>query len=481
MSTLGNIGAVAGGILGGMNIKQAMEKQKLEEERLRQEMKWRREDREYQKADRARAEKERTDRDAFYSGLGSAQFAQPGAGATLNAEVVGLNDPRGPGAPDRTDPTEGVPDSAMGPARSVPGMATAFPKAKPKAFDYNVIDQDMQTLNGFQAQAYKLRDQGALSMVEGKKKEIYARYLSMFDGDPMKDPAGFAQHAAKVSARFGSPLTPEQAFKYAKASKAYEQEGALDALKLANSGNKEAALKAYNSTGNHKFADLELTPAKSAYGINSFNIVGVKADGSKENIGNAMDAMIGLMTGAEQANLAMKKLETDDRIATREANRADKAADNAHAEKQLAITERHYRNQDAAAFARAKGGPDGLTTPQQRTNAAISAARRQLAGMTETDVLRKTQAYTATGRENPEHDPQLAATVRLARSRMYGDDPAHDAFAARGQAKHQATATDSPRTRFEADPQMAGHKLGKPTGQGWEVIGPDGKLAGYWN
>ncbi len=42
MSTLGSIGAVAGGILGGMNIKNAMEKQKLEEERLRQEMEWRR-------------------------------------------------------------------------------------------------------------------------------------------------------------------------------------------------------------------------------------------------------------------------------------------------------------------------------------------------------------------------------------------------------------------------------------------------------
>lgn len=322
MSTLGNVGAVAGGILGGMRMKQALDQQKLEEERLREEMKWRREDREYQKGERARAEQERAERDAFYGGMRSAKFAQPGE---VEREAVMV--PADPNAPD--EPTMGVARAEQTPRSEIAkvGMKEVF-RDKPRAFDYNVIDKDMETLNGFHALAYKLRDQGALSMVEGKKKEVYARYLSMFDGDPMKDPAGFAQHAAKVSARFGSPLTPEQAFQYAKASKAYEQEGALDALKLANSGNKAAALKLYNATGNHKFADLELTPAKSAYGINSFNIVGVNADGTKENIGNAMDAMISLMTGKEQVDLALtkQKMDADIKNAERDDARAEKTS-----------------------------------------------------------------------------------------------------------------------------------------------------------
>lgn len=354
MSTLGTAGAVAGGILGGMNIKNAMEKQKLEEERLRQEMEWRREDREYQRGERERAGQERAERDAFYGGMSSAKFAQPGE---VEREAVMV--PADPNAPD--EPTMGVARAAETPRAEIAkiGMKEVF-RDKPKAFDYNVIDKDMETLNGFQAQAYKLRDQGALSMVEGKKKEIYARYLSMFDGDPMKDPAGFAQHAAKVSARFGSPLTPEQAFQYAKASKAYEQEGALDALKLANSGNKEAALKLYNSSGTHKFADLELTPAKSAYGINSFNIVGVKEDGSKVNVGNAMDAMIGLMTGAEQTNIALTKQKMD-------AEAADRASDNTRADKVLNESIRHNKSIEGIQSIAAKKAAASSSPAQVQT------------------------------------------------------------------------------------------------------------------
>jgi hypothetical protein len=382
-------------------------------------------------------------------------------------------------APGETSP--GPVEAASPAALAKSGISAAFPKPQPKAFDYNTIDQDMQALNGFKAQAYKLRDQGALAMVEDKKKEIYARYLASFDGDPMKDPVGFAEHAGKVSARFGNPLTSEQAYQTIAAARKYREEGAIDALKLANTGDKGAALKAYNATGNHKFADIELTPAKSVYGIPSFDIVGVNADGTKMPIGNAMDSMIGLMTGKEQADLAMKKLEVEGKLADRATTRADKEADNARADRQLAITEHHYRNQDAAAMRRADGS-SGLTVPQQRTNEAIDGARRQLAGMTEDDIKVRTQSTTNTGRENPLYDGNLAATVRLARSRKYGNDTAHDAFSIRKVAKPQPAAkADTPRARFEADPQMAGHKLGNPTGKGWEVIGPDGKLAGYWN
>lgn len=488
MANLQTLGAISGGILKGISMQQAMRTQKLEEERLRQDMEMRRQDQEYQQAERARLTKERADRDALFTEIGGAKLGNPGQApdAPMNSETSGIHDPRGPVAGGRMPPDPSAPDEpTMGVARAAAtptmGMAGAFPKAKPKAFDYNAIDQDMQALNGFKAQAYKLRDQGALAMVEDKKKEIYARYLASFDGNPMKNPVGFAEHAGRVSARFGNPLSPEQAFQYAKASKAYEQEGALDALKLAHTGNKDAALKAYNGTGQHQFQDIELTPAKSAYGIPSFDIVGVNADGTKMPIGNAMDSMIGLETGKNQAELAIKRLEVEGKLADRATTRADKEADNARADKQLAITEHHYRNQDAAAMRRADGS-GGLTVPQQRTNEAIDGARHQLAGMTEDDIRVRTQSTTNTGRENPLYDGNLAATVRLARSRKYGNDPAHDTFSTRKVAKPQATAkSGTPRARFEADPQMAGHKLGNPTGKGWEVIGPDGKLAGYWN
>lgn len=463
MANLNTLGAVAGGIMNGMSMRQAMNTKAAEQERLTQEHDWRRQDQEAKQADRARAEKERTSRDVLYG------------------EIAGIHDPRSPADTSRTEPGTTAPvETSSGPVEAASpaalaksGISSAFPKPQTKAFNYDAIDQDMATLNGFKTQAYKLRDQGALAMVEDKKKELYSAYLAQFQGDPMKDPAGFAEHAGRVSARFGNPLSPEQAFQYAKASKAYEQEGALDALKLAHTGNKDAALKAYNGTGQHQFQDIELTPAKAAYGIPSYNIVGVNADGSRHEVGNAMDAMIGLLTGKEQADLAMKRMDVESNIATREANRADKVADNARANDTLAETKRHHRAIEG------KGGPDGLTTPQQRTNAAIEAARQQLVGMTESEIKRRTQAYTETGRENPEFDPQLASLVRQARSRKYGEDAAADAFAAR--KPQPAAKADTPRARFEAEPSMKGHTLGKPTGKGWEVIGPDGKLAGYWN
>lgn len=129
-----------------------------------------------------------------------------------------------------------------------------------------------------------------------------------------------------------------------------------------------------------------------------------------------------------------------------------------------------------------------LTTAQQRTNDSITAARKQLAGMSQPDVLRKTQATTATGRENVEYDPQLARTVKLANTRMYGDDPAYDDFtqaaAQRNAGQQPGAAQPMSRTdvaaRFRTDPGMKNYKLGNPTPNGVEVLDSSGKRIGYY-
>lgn len=128
-----------------------------------------------------------------------------------------------------------------------------------------------------------------------------------------------------------------------------------------------------------------------------------------------------------------------------------------------------------------------LTIPQQRTNSSIDTARRQLTGMTDADVLKRTQSTTNTGRENLEYDPNLAALVKLARSRKYGEDPEHDKFAKPAQpAKPTAQVAQTTATRhdvakkFRADHTMHAHKLGKETEHGVEVLDRSGKLIGYY-
>lgn len=85
-------------------------------------------------------------------------------------------------------------------------------------------------------------------------------------------------------------------------------------------------------------------------------------------------------------------------------------------------------------------GGGGLTTAQQRTNDSIVAARRQLTGMTPDELLRRTQSTTATGRTNDAYDPQLARAAKLAQTRLYGDDPAHDAWTTQRQQQTQQVA-----------------------------------------
>lgn len=116
-----------------------------------------------------------------------------------------------------------------------------------------------------------------------------------------------------------------------------------------------------------------------------------------------------------------------------------------------------------------------LTTPQQRINQEIQAARNAIIGMSPEAIRNRTQQYSATGRENKDYDPLLAAKVKQANRRKFGEDD--------GFPIDQSEETDSGNVvgKFSADQAMKGMRLGKPTDRGHEVFDANGKLIGHYN
>lgn len=145
------------------------------------------------------------------------------------------------------------------------------------------------------------------------------------------------------------------------------------------------------------------------------------------------------------------------------------------------------------------GGGGSLTLSQERNNAEIDAARDLVGGMTPDEIRRRTAKTTDTGRENPDYDPTLSRAATLAARRKIGSD-AH--FDNRNQASPApvtppAPAAAQPTTvapvaataatpdqdaikRFNADPAMKQHKLGKKTPQGIEVLDRSGRVIGHY-
>lgn len=82
----------------------------------------------------------------------------------------------------------------------------------------------------------------------------------------------------------------------------------------------------------------------------------------------------------------------------------------------------------------------GPTLSQQRGNAEIGAARERIAGLTPEEIKRKTQQFSATGRENPEYDSTLAISVKQANLRMVGDDQEFDTRQQQAQPVQQPKA-----------------------------------------
>lgn len=136
---------------------------------------------------------------------------------------------------------------------------------------------------------------------------------------------------------------------------------------------------------------------------------------------------------------------------------------------------------------RAQVRGEHVTLTQKANNAEIVAARRKVAGLSAEDIRKRTQQYGATGRENPEFDPQIAAAVRKANERMVGEDPEFDRFNAPRQPTPQTAQPTQPTAarqevakKFRSDHTMHNYKLGKDTEQGVEVLDRTGKLVGYY-
>jgi len=78
---------------------------------------------------------------------------------------------------------------------------------------------------------------------------------------------------------------------------------------------------------------------------------------------------------------------------------------------------------------------------QQRSNLEIDAARDRIAGLSPDEIKRKTQQFSATGRENPDFDPTLAKAVSLSNRRKVGADDVFDARQQGPQGQPQARAS----------------------------------------
>lgn len=155
-----------------------------------------------------------------------------------------------------------------------------------------------------------------------------------------------------------------------------------------------------------------------------------------------------------------------------------------------------------ASAPRAAAGPKGLTLAQERGDAEIDAARDAVAGLSDEDIRVRTSPTTATGRENPQFDPQLSRNAKLANRRKIGPDNLFDERHARRQDPLLASgATDmadvtshaqlqsavgkqtpiaAARAAMATDPAMKDFSLGKQTGRGFEVLDKGGKLIGYY-
>lgn len=116
-------------------------------------------------------------------------------------------------------------------------------------------------------------------------------------------------------------------------------------------------------------------------------------------------------------------------------------------------------------------------TPAQRVrNVEIDKAREKIADLSPEEIKRRTQTHTATGRENADYDPLLAARVRTANRRKYGED---DWFDRQDSEAAQPDEVDIAMA-FGTDPAMKGNRLGKQTPKGFEVFDSDGRLIGYY-
>ena len=186
---------------------------------------------------------------------------------------------------------------------------------------------------------------------------------------------------------------------------------------------------------------------------------------------------------------AAKDLASADYMASRGESAAARLA---QGDRRLDLTEDLYgakidnldaRSDLAAARTDAVGDEKPLSKVQQARNLAIDAARKAIEGLDAKALRTKTQKFSATGRENPEYDDQLANRVRMAGKRKVGNDDWFD----RQLGTDDAQSAAAPKVdvadltnRFSADPAMKNMRMGALKPDGREVLDASGKLIGHY-
>ncbi|MFZ3018784.1 MAG: hypothetical protein WA056_10045 [Gallionella sp.] len=247
------------------------------------------------------------------------------------------------------------------------------------------------------------------------------------------------------------------------AKKQLDEEGFRDAFLQIHNGDIQGGIAAFNQYGKRRVRLVDAKPIEADIGgikMQSHVVTFEDENGKRQTI-NAAQALNGFRKMENQLSSAMEMMKF------RQSAK--------HQDESLAESRDYHRGVIDVARNKATSG-GGLTVPQQRTNAEIDAARTAVAGMSQEEIQRRTQQYSATGRINDEYDPMLASKVRLSQHRKYGEDTEFANIADPG-----ADAMPDIGARFATDPVMKGHRLGNKTPQGVEVFDANGKLIGHYN
>lgn len=271
----------------------------------------------------------------------------------------------------------------------------------------------------------------------------------------------FATKRAAIDLRFNK-MDGAGIIQLAQVRKQIEDEGMKDALLQIHNGDAQGGINAFNQYGNRRVKLIESKPIEADVGgikMQTHEVTYEDENGQRHTV-NAGQMLNGMRKIENQLDTAFKLMQHRQTAK--------------HQDESLAETRDYHKGVLDHYDRKTSGG--GLTVPQQRTNAEIDSAREYVAGLSQDEIQRRTQQYSATGRENPDYDPLLASKVRQAQHRKYGEDADFE-----NVASPPAAAEPDIGARFAADPVMKGHRLGNKTPQGVEVFDASGKLIGHYN
>lgn len=313
---------------------------------------------------------------------------------------------------------------------------------------------------------------GATSMRQDIAKPVQAAPLEAPKAPGINDWLEFATKRAAIDVKYGK-LNGLGIMQLAQARKQLMDEGVDEAVMKFQQGDAAGGLESFNASGKYVGAKLVGEPQRSEFDYNGVKmpttIVTLKLpDGRTETINTAQYGTSRIKAeGQFNAAMGMMNFRQMEKHQT---------ATEQHQKDTLEETRDYHKGVIDVAKSRVTNS-GGVTSSQQRTNYEIDSARKHIAGLSPEEIKKRTQQYSATGRENKDFDPTLAAKVRQANHRKYGNDDVFDA-----NTDNQATETpDDIISRFSTDSSMKGHRTGNKTPQGVEVLDANGKLIGHYN